>query len=493
MKRLLAALALSASLTSLAAPQRAVVVRLADTAGVVSAVSKVGEFIGNPMLVMSLTAGLAAHPAAQFFGPAREGETLELAAYLDPDKEAKGLETLVEGMRYSVLYPVVKGKADFLKAHPDAREQDGVIAVKEPKGAFVGFSRDDTWAVLSDDAGCVREALAGRANRQKPLQGDVLRASVRPVALKALARLAEPFVNEMSGKAEQDQMKMALDLMRQITGARLALRIDEAGITVRSTMEVTPESLFAKIGAKTLTGGENLAFAGKDAVYAAAYAADCGQADCGAVLDKVTALAAKYGFDLGWAALTKQGVARTLTFDFDACVKHITTLDASKFEKIDVKALEADLSALSGDMSGPKVENPEGAIALALKGLDAQTTPAARFARMAPEAAAKKPYMVCAASLYSAVRALAPKAVALLPEEDRQAIQPLLQTLPPEGLGGMAAYNWRDGAALKGVLRVSPDEIKGLSSCATIGFGYMLQQQMKAMQTEMIDDDDDED
>ena len=119
-----------------------------------------------------------------------------------------------------------------------------------------------------------------------------------------------------------------------------------------------------------------------------------------------------------------------------------------------------------------------------------------RFARVAPEAAAKKPYTVGAASLYAICRTLAPKAAALLPDDERASVQPLLATLPPSGKGGFAAYAWQaDDASWQGVLRVSPDEIKGLSACFNVAAGYMMQQQMKAMEieTDADDDADDED
>ena len=70
-------------------------------------------------------------------------------------------------------------------------------------------------------------------------------------------------------------------------------------------------------------------------------------------------------------------------------------------------------------------------------------------------------------------------------------MQPLLATLPPSGKGGFAAYAWQaDDASWQGVLRVSPDEIKGLSACFNVAAGYMMMQQMKAMEMETPDEED---
>ena len=97
MKRLFLSLALAGSLSALAAPEKVLTVRVADTAEIISAVSRVGEFIGNPMLVLPLSAGITANPAAKVLGPARAGATTTVCVYADPEL------TDFEGLAFTYL------------------------------------------------------------------------------------------------------------------------------------------------------------------------------------------------------------------------------------------------------------------------------------------------------------------------------------------------------------------------------------------------------
>lgn len=486
MKRLFLSLALAGSLSALAAPEKVLTLRVADTSEIISAVSRVGEFIGNPMLVLPLAAGITANPAAQVLGPARAGATTTVCVYADP--ELVDFDALAKSAYVTLLYPVTPEKYAVLKDNPEALKKDG---------AHVVFSEDGAWAGVSNDPTRARTALDGIAAAQAPLAGDVLRAELTPAGVSAATRLVDTVLREMAA----DDVKAAARIgelvgyLRQVKDTTAALRVDASGITIRTAAHAVPGSELAGLKPAPLAPDAALAFAGPDAVYAAAWSADCGQldvADLDRACSKIAALFDKLGLKTDWATYTKAGSARKLTFDFDGCVKYFTTEGKAKFEALDPEATLREFEGLKlGEARSLTLKNPAGALAFALKGADTQATPSMRFARVAPEAAAKKPYTVGAASLYAICRTLAPKAAALLPDDERASVQPLLATLPPSGKGGFAAYAWQaDDASWQGVLRVSPDEIKGLSACFNVAAGYMMMQQMKAMEMETPDEED---
>lgn len=500
MKRLLAVFALSVALPVFAAPEKAVVIRVADTASIVSAVSKLGEFAGNPMLAAMAAPGISANPATELFGPARAGVPMMAVVYADTEK-AKACSpaaalSLVESCQLAFLYPVAKGKAAFLEAHEGAVEKDGVIKIAEPDDTFVAFSADETWVAMADDAARARDALANVQRAAEPLKGDLVRAKVTPAGLAFLMPVIEAACKESiatKGKGAQEALAESFKWLRQIKTLNLALRVDEAGLTVRTKMVPVEGSDFEKITPGTLSG-DALAFAGADAFYARAYAKNYIQENFDAQWKEFTGFVAKQGLEMAWLTCTKQGATRTLTFDFDGCVKYFTTTGKAKFDAINPETFMQDYYAtMSEGWTARPFEGPAGAFALTLKGVPMKSTAAARFARIAPEAAAKKPCSMMVFSPYTAIRALAPKAVALLPEEEAAVVKPMLQMLPPEGPGGIAAYDWREGKDFYSVMRVSPDEIKGISTLIQTCVGYAVQQQMKAMQFEVDDDDDDED
>lgn len=499
MKRLLAALAVSVSLSALAASEKpAVVVRVTDAAGLASAISQTGVFIGNPLLALPLAARVAENPVTQFFGPGRAGAATVLFVTVDPEKTtAASLEAMAGDLHPAVLYPVTKGKADFLAAHPDAEEKDGVIRVSKPKDAFVAFSADGAWAAMSDTAARAQAALSEVGLAATSLEGDLVQMDVTSAGVGLMGRALDVALRENAehlGKGVQVQAALSADLLRQVKGLGVALRVDEAGLALRAQLEPMAGSAYAKLAPEPLPAGDALAFAGTDALYACAYAKDCGQGDFDASWAKAAAFVAKQGLDMSWLACTKQGAARTLTFDLERCVQYFATTGMARLNALDPQKVVQEAAAISeAEGACLKTEGPAGAVAFALKGADTKSTVSARFAKVAPEASSKKPYMVAAGSLYSAVRALAPKLVGLLPADEATAVQPLLQTLAPDGPGGMASYSWREGDKLKGVLRISPDEIKGLSTCFTLVAGGMMIREMKAMQMDASEDEGDED
>ena len=105
------------------------------------------------------------------------------------DKKEDGDDAPVE---FAVLYPVVQSKAEFLKAHPDAVETNGLILAKAglffEEEAYVGFSPDGKWAAASDKPWQVKDALAEIDEAEKPLGGDLVRICVTEKGMVALRK-----------------------------------------------------------------------------------------------------------------------------------------------------------------------------------------------------------------------------------------------------------------------------------------------------------------
>jgi len=91
----------------------------------------------------------------------------------------------------------------------------------------------------------------------------------------------------------------------------------------------------------------------------------------------------------------------------------------------------------------------------------------ARFAATLPEAKGKKLCSATVLSLSALLQAIVPPMMATLPEKERAEIAPLLAFLPKETAGGIASMGWRENEEVRMMLRISADELKGISSAVT--------------------------
>ena len=508
MKKLLASVVAAFALVACAAPEKVASVQIADVAGIVSAATRLGEFTGNAALGAMAAAQISQNPLAQFFGPGREGDATTLVIFQDgPLPKAEEFHGMASNVfSLAIVYPMTRTKEQFLEDFPEASETNGVISVNGTgmlgKG-FVKLTADGKWAVASDKRELLPVALKEIATAAKPLGNRALRVRVNAKGMESLIQLIDMVGAEAvksANGANVADTQAAFDLIKkvygQVTGAVFDIAVTEKGIDFGVGIKPRAGTDLDAVGRKSLPA-DALAFAGADAFVAVAAAENAGQGSTAKQTDALYALLAKYGIDAKWISREKTAKGEKFTFDFDGAVAHFQGEGKAKFEQIEPEKFLKDFSEI-----GPKdieVKGPAYSGSLALKGVTLPTTAAARFAKIMPEAAAKKPYLVEMVSFYALVKTLAPKLVAFVPEDQRQVLKPMIDALPAASEGGVAVAGWRTKDVVEGLFRISPDEVKGLSALVNAGMGFYMMHVMQAMDAASADmegedgSDDDED
>jgi len=479
MKKLLVTLVLALSLAANAAWEKVGGIQVADINTLITGVTKLGEFTGNPMLGLMVSSSVTKLPFLRFFGPGREKTPLALIVFYN----GKDFE-------YAVLFPVSQTQEEFLKRRPGTVDDEGVITLNkdglvEPDDAdfedfnYVAFSKDGKWAAVSDKREQARLAILETAIAEKPMGDNLVKVGIGPNGMALIRKAIE--VRQMQEALDKDEHKDAQKYFREVLSDCEALMcgvsVDDKGLALEGMLKPTPGSRLAKCGLEPL--GENpLAFAKKDALGAYAQAKDCGQAHVtfrdiqkfserqGLKMDYITAE------DLG------NGVSR-FTLDIPAAVAYLKGA-TNEIAKVDTAKFNRDFTRLIDFQDTFRVENPAMSGSIAIKGHETAATPAERLANVLPEIAAKKPYQVQVFSIYALVKALVPHVLEAMNEDERVMFQAVLAALPAEGKGGIASALWRENGVHNFILRVSADEFKSVSA----GFSAMMIQGMQQAQKE---------
>ena len=486
MKSLLATVLAAVSISAFAAWDRLGSVQVADMTSVSTAVAKLGQMVGNPMVSAAAASGIADMSILKFFGPMRKNSSMTFTLLMDPAAFAKDVSEGLGQLEYAVLYPTTVSKAQFLKRHEGSYETNGVIVVKgdfdgddlDTAKTYVVFSEDGKWAGASDNIEQCRLALKDIALSKKPMNGDIVRVSLKPAAFGYICRSMEK-----SG----DMSKADLDSLKEVRSVMLGLKVSDLGIDIKGSMKFRDGSDFANIGRKSLAD-DALAFADKGAFSATAYAEGSGKSRdmTDEEWNAGVALCKKYGIDVAkFLARTKAKDVSRYTFDMAALFKFITENEEG-FGKIDFEKFFAELREIGSGGKG-QVNGPAGACVFCVKGFESQWSVSERFAATLPEVSGKKPFAVSFMSMSSLLKALVPHALALVPEDQREMIGPALDAFVTESKCGIAAAYWREGEAVKGLMRISADEIRGIGGMAT---GIMS---MGIMGAFSADGDEDED
>ena len=201
----------------------------------------------------------------------------------------------------------------------------------------------------------------------------------------------------------------------------------------------------------------------------------------------------KHGIDLAkFISRGKTGIAEIYTFDIPAFVKYMTE-NMEALSKIDSDKLLEDVGKI-GEGEKFAAKAPAYAGALAVKGFESQWKIGERFAATLPEAAGRKPFYVYFCSVSSILKAVAPHALAQVPEEQRAAVKPVVDAFAVETKTGIAFMLWRpkEGGSMRMTLRFSADEIRGVGGM--VGAAMMLGGPAHTgVDVEDGDDGDDED
>ncbi len=494
MKKALASVLAALSISAFAAWDRVGSLQVADVAAQGEAAAKVGQMIGNPFAAAALAAALADLPTVKFFGPAREKATLLVPLFLDTKDVAENPADALDSLEYAVLYPVSISKEEFMKRHEGSVEKDGVVIVKgdlsgedkDDEKTYVVFSQDGKWAGASDDIEQAKLALAEVKVAEKPLKGEVARLRVGPKAVKSLVEAVKASAKEMS-----PEDKAALDSLKSFA---VGFKVSDRGVDMNGSVSFADGSEFAKVGLKPL-GADPFAFADKSVLAASVKAEDAGNNDI--MTDKkwndLLAVVKKHGIDLAkFFSRGKTGIAEIYTFDIPAFVKYMTE-NMEALSKVDSEKLLEDVSKI-GEGEKFAAKAPAYASAVSVKDFESQWKIGERFAATLPEAAGRKPFYVYFCSVSSILKAVAPHALAQVPEEQRAAMKPVVDAFAVETKTGIAFMLWRpkEGGSMRMTLRFSADEIRGVGGL--VGAAMMLGGPAHTgVDVEDGDDGDDED
>ena len=518
MKKLVAILSCAATLAAVAGYERVGFVQIDNVDGLTAAAAKLGTLLGNPMSGQLVAGALAAAQPIKFFGPMRSepGTSALVVLYGDAEKMASAVPAK-DAMGCVLVYPMTETKAAFLKRHPGSVEKNGVIKVKEitalPSVAavtnlsYVAFSADGKWAAKSDSTRCVKAALKDVSFAQRKMGGDVLRAYLNEKGVKILLQSVNAVQKERA-KGYDANLQNILKMLTECRGGMFGVKVSGHGLDFGFRMRTMDGSELMKSVSGRLTS-DPFAFVGPDALSAATHAENQGgltPAETATFVREVLALAKNdFGVDLNpFLLLTEKGSNLRFCVDLAQAFAFVEARQKDKaFKESITKKLadkkfteqeKAKWKNLMTKFERPlKAEGPAGSFELAIKGRKGKFSVAERFAATLPEAAQKPVSSVSFASFYSFVRELLPLCVARLSDQERTNLQPILAQLPPEAKGGIASAVWGEKKELRGVLRISADELKGLASTFSAFMAYNMMQQLHQKAGVLpgaVDDDD---
>ena len=503
MKRLIAVVAASISLTSIAATwERAGLLQVTDTTGLAVAVAKLGELSGNQMLGALAAAQVAQLPTSEFFGPMRQGGSMAFPVYFDSDvftKSGAGDEEAFDDLddnaiEFAVVYPMALPKDEFMKLHDGAFETNGLVCVKGlPFGdaddddfTYIAFAEDGRWAVASDKPEQVEIALKDLAELVAPMDGDIVRIVATPKGMDNLRKIVDIGARKCAEKGEQLDESL-LHIIKGLASARYALRVGDAGIDIHGEYSALPGSRLSSMGSVTFSAESLSAASDEDLLFTQTSFA---KMDIESQWKLVAEVLAKHKIDTSSFMTWHFAPASRIVVDLPSLVKFIKSADTNGLDEVDFDDVANDVkSALSGKDTFVPAVAPES-IGLAFAGYRPQFSAADRFLATLPEAKGKPLVGASVGSLSGIVQAILPAFLASLDDEARVGAAAMAALLPKETRCGIVSASWRQSeTSVAGVFRISADEIKGIG----VGVGAIAAASMSLRSAAPDDDFDDED
>lgn len=496
-KTLIAAVALAFGLGANAAVEKVATIQVADKNALIQAATAAGNLVGYPMLGMMATMGLAENPINAELGEFRPGESALGVVYVDIEKVAK-LDDVDDAFGgFAFVYAPTKSKQDFLLSHEDAVETDGVI--KFEKDAFLVYSEDGKWAAVGSSAEFAKNGLAEAAVVQKPLDGDFARLAVLKPGMKlysmAIAEAMKEF--EETGVSNVKAMPTLLATIEAIDSFDVSLGVNDAGLAVRGSFLPVAGSDLSKLCVKPLEG-DALAFAPADAIIATSAAEGSGfDAAAGVGLyDGIVAAIKEGGVNTDWYKSASEGTTYKIVCDVAAAVKYFMSEEGqTAAAAVDTNALQAKVQSLyNEDMCKINPASKPYSFSLSIPKTDSKASMSALFAKVLPEAAAKKPAAVSVYRYYSTIKALAPEFAALIPQDGNASlISAGISTLPTDDDAAIATAIYREGDSIAFSARASAQEIRGFTAVVNAIIAYAAMSNAENCACEDDDDDADED
>ena len=479
MKKLITSLACAVALASSAATwERVGSLQVAGTDGLVAAVAKIGEISGNQMLGVMAASQIPQMPGTDFFGPMRQGSSMSFALFLDSGAFAKAaaaggdekaLDELDAAFEYALVYPMALPKEEFLKMHEGAVETNGMVCVKgQPFDAdadgltYVAFSKNGKWAVASDKREQVSLALADVSSFGRSMKGDVARFEMLPRAMELVSPVLDAVAKKLAAeKSECGLSAEEVELAKGLSSAKGGMRVGNAGIDIYGEYKALPGSALSRLGTVPF-GGAPFADAAADEL--ASSESTFQKCDFEGVWKAVATVLAKYKIDTSSFMKVTFGKSSRIELDPAALVAWSRSAATNELADVDFDNLNKDLAAaLSKQRSGYLPATGKESAGFAITGFKPQFTPAQRFAATLPKTAGANIIAASIMSLSGIMQAITPAILSSLDEEVRASLAPVVLLLPKETKGGIAsAYIRADDVTVKGIFRISADEIKSI-------------------------------
>lgn len=412
MKRLLATLISICSIAAFGAWEKAATIRVGEPEVIMMTVGHIGNHIGNPMIGMMAAAMIKDVP--------------------------KGCIIYCDGSEIEVA--VVERSAEEGKKWKISSENEEVKALAE-KDIDSVLASTGTQAVVFD---------------------------LESAGLASLCKEGEQALAVLSG----DDLAAAGQLIaicKSISHATLGVEVDENGVVLKASATYQVGSVIEK-----LLGGKIPADAWEKvdpkALVTILSACNTGsKEDQNRAVQFVGEVFAKFGLDKFLMIKPVEPGYANITIDFAAILAE-TKNENSKFRNFDVNAFIEEIKKFPIDEDSKKLvkdKNDPSGCGIVIKGWTPAATPKARFEATLPEVKGKAIGSAGVGSIYSFMLAIKPYALAEMPAERRQLIEPILKMLPAEGVGGIAYASYCEGNEAVGIVRISEAEIKGIAAVVT--------------------------
>ena len=498
MRKLIVVLASALALSSFAKLEKFCDVTIADSTKLVDAATKIGGFVGEPMLGMMASGMIAANPmvASLGVGPMRPGASSYLVVYADD--EAKVEDDSFVDFRAVFLYPTQVGKAECRAALEGVKEVDGALCLETVGDTALVFSEDAAKYVAitgddKEDIALARKALASLSKMPKLGKNEILNVHFTKFALNKLADMVEASEKELASSGVIKFQVSSVGEIKQMEALSVFAGVTQRGLDLGCRYRCREGSELSKLGTP-MKNASPLAFAGKDALGAMAWGENSRAHDVVKFWNEFSKLVKKWGFEPRGVKVVQEGGVAKFSVDVPAIVKYLkgdAKKAAAKFKNIkEMQNMQSDVMAFLAKEQEFRSANA-GSVAFYVKGVSVPLTAEERFAKLMPEYANKPCLSAAVFSYYSAIKGCALPCIEAC-EADKSKVAAAKKSLDllPAANGADMAYVWgKKGNNHNVIVRINPAELNGLYKLVLAG----MENFQTACGVEVDDEEDDED
>ena len=288
---------------------------------------------------------------------------------------------------------------------------------------------------------------------------EAFAASNEPAAPLAVGQIVSVMLEEKF-LAMASKMHPNDTILNSARRMKLEADLTSAGLDLSVAVDLTPGAALDIAQYKPLDPSA-LDFAGRDAVFAGAYAPGfCGPYD--KQFEGVVGVFRKFGLNTDFISFAKEGSSFKVTLDGKEMTKYLMS---GFFE--DIGRIK-DADAFSGEIEKvlnacAKSTSTLQAFAFYLKGVRKSATASERFLRTMPGVDSRKCFDMLVFSPYSAIRELVMAQVdSQAQSENMKIAREIMARCPPDDDADIAMTSWKDGKLLHILVRVNPAEVKGI-------------------------------